>query len=182
MLSSYTPAKISTYLSRYWSISFRAVMFAVSTFFHGAPTPQCWHRASYTGKMNCLIPVTGTLKHRPQICFYCKFRSVVWAHAPQLVSLVPAYGTVDLFRRGCPATTAKLWLKNKTSTNQCANPSSRACVRVHARGGEGGLQPVRRQRLELEEREVVFACSEAGGRGGPEPMCAVTTERVQAVN
>lgn len=98
------------------------------------------------------------------------------------MSLVPAYGTVDLFRRGCPATTAKLWLKNKTSTNQCANPSSRACVRVHARGGEGGLQPVRRQRLELEEREVVFACSEAGGRGGPEPMCAVTTERVQAVN
>lgn len=88
------------------------------------------------GKMNCLISVTGTLKYRLQI--YCKFCSVLWAHAPQLVSLMPAYGTVDLFRRGCPATTAKLWLKNKTSTNQCANPSPRACVRVHARGGEGG--------------------------------------------
>lgn len=55
------------------------------------------------------------------------------------------------------------------------------CACAPARRG-GGLQPARRQRLELEEREVVFACSEAGGRGGPEPMCAVTTERVQAVN
>lgn len=101
---------------------------------HGfPPTPQCWQRASYTGEdVSSQSQVTEIL----QICFYCKFRSVVWARAPQLVSLMPAHGTVDPFRRGCPATTAKL--KNKTSTNQCANPSSRACVRVHARGGEGG--------------------------------------------